>query len=490
MRKSKTFIPEIRIKVNPLPGIVATYSSCRKKSSDSCKCNNTPVPEFMIKYKKPLKTQYEYSAGRYVHTCQLRANKMVMYYKYEGKEKTQAQKKCNLLDNFKGSLTYTGEVTDTSKKNLSNAIDIFCQALPEPKWIQIPMRTKKILHHFAFITLTISCNERRIAGKEAYQILLDPFIQWLKRVKKCNTYIWKAELQSALDFNGNMKKSKGQLHYHLFIPNYIDKMQIRNKWNELQRKNGLLDGFFAKKGHYNAPSTKIEKPIKHTNVCDYITKEVTKSIKSSQDLKQAIKDLATADLINDFDAIEALSEKIDGLKQKQLDSICGKVWGCSENLQPKKGKSQFYSMPINKETEKKLWEISVTYPEKKNWQIQTFSNDFVDIWKVPPSYLNDILDVKKEEYYINPQTNTIDMRFNKHSKAYKKHIKNQVGYVSTIHSFGRPTKEQLEKAVEFSRYDNSDIAITDPNYLEKEDAINAKRYEREMAAWEKKNTKK
>jgi len=189
--------------------------------------------------------------------------------------------------------TYSGLLCPGAKKRLTRSIELFSMAVnsePEQRIIN-PSTGKAMSFKFNFITLTIYSTDRNITGKEAHKQCLEPFLQWMRRVQKVKLYIWKAELQK-----------RGQIHYHITTNKYIDKDDIRNKWNQLQRDAGYLDTFYKKYGRWNAPSTHVKKVRHVRDMASYLTKEIAKTMQNGT-------------------------------------SIGGKVWDCSMNLKT----SQYYT---------------------------------------------------------------------------------------------------------------------------------------------------
>ena len=284
--------------------------------------------------------------GYYITKLKIQPNTVTMYRKWEG-DRTSKMKDCDLLANLEGKKqpdtlpnrqvrrAYCGQMTKGSRKRMIDAINLFSQCC-RTRWVTSysvrQKKMKKFKHKFAFITLTIPINDYRVKGKEGYVNMLAPFIDWLTKTMGVNTYIWKAELQSPLYFQTKIKKlSKGQLHYHMVIPNFIKHELIRDKWNSLLRKNNYTK-------IVNPPSTSIEKPYKGKNTCDYIVKEITKNCVSDRqvaDLEKKI--LQSIEDGNEIDAIE-YQQQMDDLNfliECQNTDLQGKVWGCSNNLKPK-----------------------------------------------------------------------------------------------------------------------------------------------------------
>ncbi len=403
--------------------------------------------------------------GFYVNTLIFKTNQLVLYKKWEG-DRSFAQKNCDLLKNFKGGVNsennksesivksikkpYSGTMTKDSKKRLCNTINIFSQAVTD-RWILNPYifdkekekMGKRVKHKFTFLTLTIPDNEKRILSNWGYENLLEPFLFWLKKTVHCNTYIWKAELQNNVDFTGKEKQSKGQLHYHLILPNFIDRKLIQDKWNYILRINGLLDNYFLKYGSLDAPTTRIEKPYKGKNVGDYIIKEISKNCVSSTEIKELYNLKEIAQINSNKEEILKITKKIEVLLKKESESIGGKCWGCSENLQPKKEISiydnydiekykllnekskqdetykqllkefekkhtnkipNFFTLEFTETLEKSLVDLSFKYERENRWKITEYKNDFCFIWKMPNDYFKELLQIptfenKEVTYY-------------------------------------------------------------------------------------------
>lgn len=206
-------------------------------------------------------------------------------------------------------------MTQGSRKRLAKAVTIMSQAI-KPRWIHNPVNDRLMFHRFSFMTLTVS-DDRNITAREAYDKLFSHFLDWLTRTEGVTTYIWKAELQK-----------RGQIHYHVTFPNFIHWRKIRNKWNDLQRQAGLLDGYAKKHKNFDANSTDIHNTqnVKHAD--KYMLKELGKTISAVQlaaawEVKQKVA-------AGEIDPADAQAE----IQRIYSEKICtiGKIWGCSEDL--------------------------------------------------------------------------------------------------------------------------------------------------------------
>jgi hypothetical protein len=206
------------------------------------------------------------------------------------RSKRQIQNEFNLLS------TYSGEISKLAKKNISRAIQLLLQGSPM-QWYTNPITGKRNHHRLTFITLTFSC-QKIVSLREEYKKSLLPFLRWLKEVQKVVNYVWKAEYQK-----------RGQLHYHITTNKFIAWTEIRNKWNYIQKQNGYLQEYFAKKKSYDANSTDVHAVYKIQDIESYLCKYMMKSV---------------------------ISENEEDNLSVNQNQVKGKVWGCSENLRGKK----------------------------------------------------------------------------------------------------------------------------------------------------------
>jgi len=272
--------------------------------------------------------------------------------------------------------TYSGVVTKGACKRIRIAVDIMLQ-ITKPIKIYNPIIQKEVDFKLSFITLTISDNSRFISGAECYKTCLKPFLDWLRRTQKCNTYIWKAERQKQLDANGNIKLSNGQLHYHLTCNSFILHDVLRKKWNSLQKTAGYLEDYAIKFKNYNPNSTDIHSVHKVKNLEAYLVKYISK------------------------DAIQLETETTEEFNNRV--SVDGKVWDCSSNLRGVK----FFKVEYNDLTHLKLTKDS------NNNKLKKIPIDFCDFYvcndSKPTDYLeaNDWLDycMYKNKIINNGQKN-------------------------------------------------------------------------------------
>lgn len=231
---------------------------------------------------------------------QIRSSILVQYNHSDEPAKRQRAIQDMLYQNLREHATYTGMLTPGSKKRLTKSIENLVLATKKRRVVN--HKGKEHDFQLSFIGLTISETTRNITAKEAHKQLLEPFLQWMRRQHKCNLYLWKAELQK-----------RGQLHYHITSDAYIPFKEVQTKWNELQRKSGLLDTFYNKYGRWNAPSTHIKSVRKVGSLGGYLLKEIVKQFQNET-------------------------------------TVGGKVWDCSLNLKA----SKYYTTIADTMVEQKI----------------------------------------------------------------------------------------------------------------------------------------
>lgn len=186
----------------------------------------------------------------------------------------------------------------------------------KPKWVYNPVSLRYQYHTFSFITLTIASNDN-ITARQAYDNLLAPFLDWMRKTMLVKTYIWKAELQK-----------RGQIHYHITTPAWIHHRQIRDKWNALQRSAGLLDQYAATHGHFNPNSTDVHNTRNIRKMDQYLVKELSKSFAAIN--VEAINDVNNMVARGELEPSLA-EEKIKEIEEQKITTM-GKIWDCSNDL--------------------------------------------------------------------------------------------------------------------------------------------------------------
>lgn len=259
------------------------------------------------------------------------------------------------------SSAYSGQFTAGARKRMTKCINLMVQGTRR-RWITNPINNQLQLHQLSFITLTVSDTGEILDPETAYKKLLSPFLAWLRKTKGVNTYIWRFERQK-----------NDQIHYHVTLPDFIHYKEIRDKWNGLQKKAGIIaryrenqqrwhsNGFRLREdllqdwteekqraayargiaNNWSDPnSTDVHKVYKVRDLASYLCKEFGKTCQNPKNKKYY------SDLLEDqLPGLQAAGNYEKYIELLKLSSLSGKVWDCSDNL--KKGK--YFSVEMKQE---------------------------------------------------------------------------------------------------------------------------------------------
>lgn len=164
----------------------------------------------------------------------------------------------------------TGKLSHGARKRLKQSIELLIDISPK-KWFTVPSTGKRFQFQITFLTLTMSASTKDIPDKQITKTLLEPILQTLRRKYKCQSYVWRAE-----------KQKNGNLHFHITTNQYIPYDQIRDDWNRVQNKLGLIDQFERVHKHRNPNSTDIHSVRGVRDLARYMVKYMSKEVPTDQ----------------------------------------------------------------------------------------------------------------------------------------------------------------------------------------------------------------
>lgn len=291
------------------------------------------------------------------------------------------------------SLKYSGQLKNGTKKRLAKAIDLLVQSAKLQTFYH-PILDKMINHRLSFITLTVA-NSTNITARDAYNELLTHFLQWFRRTMKVTTYVWKAEVQE-----------RGQIHYHITTPSYIEWQKIKDKWNTLQQSAGLLTNYYNEHHHYSPNSTDIHE-VKHIkNLAGYLIKEFCKSLQNPYEHMMKQPDAA----LKDKGITEDEHRLIKACIEEKLKEY-GKLWDCSLNLK----KFKRFTVSESNETFRIIKEMTA---KKKITPIQL---EQCTIYELPKNDFTQILSIMQIQEYDKFVSQIRNHRTETKEKEPKKH---------------------------------------------------------------------
>lgn len=217
---------------------------------------------------------------------------------------------------------YTGEMSEGATKRLKKSLSLLIQAA-RPQWVNHPVTGRPFLHRVAFCTLTIGSQYDPIISIAKAKELFEDFLQWLYHTKGVRLRVWKVELQE-----------RGQPHFHVVFPNFIHYGEVRDKWNDIQRKHRTIDGYATRYKNFDPPSTEIKKAYQRGDIVNYLSKEMSKETQAAK-LKywKIVRDEMNEGVLPHMDHA-GMKKEVNRRFQEEFTGKIekGKIWDCSEVL--------------------------------------------------------------------------------------------------------------------------------------------------------------
>ncbi len=171
---------------------------------------------------------------------------------------SQQNNQLNLAVNAHG-----GRVSKKANRRIRQAIDWLLYLSKDKDFT--PFKSGKVYQFKVnFVTLTL-CARQAHSDQFIKKHLLQPFLDYGRKVWKIDNYVWRAEPQK----NGN-------IHFHLVTDVYIPWNELRNEWNKLQAKLGYVRRFQARHGHKTPNGTDIHSVRKVRNLSIYLAEYFAK----------------------------------------------------------------------------------------------------------------------------------------------------------------------------------------------------------------------
>lgn len=190
---------------------------------------------------------------------------------FGGRSKAQVKNEANLKDN-----KAKGNLSAKSERKLKNAVNWLCSSAKN-KWLWSKKHQKAFTFKINFITLTFPYNGKENITEKQAKRCVHAFLSYSRKYFYLRNYIWKLE-----------KTEKNQLHCHLTTDTFIDYRKLRKQWNNILKREVLLDEYFNREGHYNANSTDVHAVHKVKDIAAYISKYMSKSATTMSDFKGRI----------------------------------------------------------------------------------------------------------------------------------------------------------------------------------------------------------
>ena len=163
----------------------------------------------------------------------------------------------------KAQITYRGNISHAGQKRLSKIIECWQLAIQMHNIEESKVRGNDY-RKLSMITLTLSSVQIH-SDKKIKEDMLKPFLRIIRERHGLENYVWKAE-----------KQQNGNIHFHILVDKFIERLKVSEIWNNIQEHLGYLDYYKKKQGHRNAPSTQIESIRAKNDIVKYICKYLSK----------------------------------------------------------------------------------------------------------------------------------------------------------------------------------------------------------------------
>lgn len=206
-------------------------------------------------------------------------------------------------ENRKGA--YGGRVTVGMRARLLACVDLLLSSAVL-KIVRRPSTGAVFRFRVNFVTLTLSDPATELSDRDIKSKLLDP---WLKRMRyrhHLNSYIWKAERQQ-----------NGALHFHLITDTWLPWVSVRDNWNDLQRKHGLLESYRSKFNRDTPNSTDVHAVHRENEARKYIAKYLAKKATDESTISGRLWDASV-----NLKSAKCPSAPIDNQAADMLDRYC------------------------------------------------------------------------------------------------------------------------------------------------------------------------
>lgn len=167
-------------------------------------------------------------------------------------------------ENLKNNST-KGLLSEKAKQKLKGSINWLVVAA-QKKTVKSLKTNNTFKFKINFITLTIPPQETGLVDEKKFKTILNTWLTYQRKMNKLNNYVWKIE-----------KHKDNRLHIHILSDTFIHQRNIRNSWNLILQRNGLLEYHNKKFNNYNPNSTDVHSIKQVKKVAAYVVKYMSKN---------------------------------------------------------------------------------------------------------------------------------------------------------------------------------------------------------------------
>jgi hypothetical protein len=218
------------------------------------------------KYENEYKPEFENQKITTGYNLKFKGNGIVQTEVKEWIGENQSKISEKQMNNLKDNKT-KGVMSKRSKQKLKESVNWLVVAA-EKKNLKSLKFNQVVKFKINFITLTIPPQLDNMIEEKKFKTILNTWLTYHRKFSNLNNYVWKIE-----------KHKDGRLHIHILTDTFIHYKNVRDSWNLILKRNGLLEFHFTKFNNYEPNSTDIHSIQKVKKVAAYVCKYMAKDNK-------------------------------------------------------------------------------------------------------------------------------------------------------------------------------------------------------------------
>lgn len=211
---------------------------------------------------------------------------------------------------------HKGELSAKAIRRLTNSVN-WLVASAKNKWVYDKQSGKRFNFRINFITLTLPTLDHGISDHQFKADLLHNFINTCRYRYGLKNYVWKVETQA----NGN-------IHAHFTTDTFIHWRDIRNVWNRILSKRGIIQIYQAK--HSSMTFDDYSALYDPTGAKD--VEQLRRAFTQGCDSSWSDPNTTDVHAVHKVKDIAAYLAKYMTKGDDDRRKINGRLWGCSTNL--------------------------------------------------------------------------------------------------------------------------------------------------------------
>jgi len=240
---------------------------------------------------------------------------------------------------------HDGKLSQKSIRKLVNAVNWLVASAPK-KWVFQKESGKRFSFRVNFVTLTLPTTDHDISDHHFKKIMLHAFINACRYRYDLKNFVWKVEAQA----NGN-------IHAHFTTDTYLPWRGVRDVWNRILAKNGLIDKY-----HDKHKDLSFQQYVNMYGDRDNVTTEdLRRRYQSGVDSNWRDPNSTDVHAVHKVKDIAAYLAKYMSKEEEERRKIKGRLWSCSYGLSQANGFSAIVEEELNSRDIEQLYNNGIEY---------------------------------------------------------------------------------------------------------------------------------